>query len=172
MIAHSVRKGKKMINPHDFWFLEKWVPASLWQRRRNAFISLFIAPQTLSCAPCRKDLHNLLLRVTMRQTQMRKRFPSWAGENHRFWAGSVFDHINDHRQLRNTCETQIYRYLKSSGNRLKSTEKHHKSPEKIFSHCLGAGCRRFESCHSDQLSSKSRLLGGFSALIVRFSECD
>ena len=29
---------------------------------------------------------------------------------------------------------------------------------------LGAGCRRFESCHSDHLSWKNRLFGGFSAL--------
>ena len=79
----------------------------------------------------------------------RKRFPSWAGEKYRFWAGSVFDHINDHRQLRNTCETQVYRGLKSNGNRLKSTKKRYKSPEKIFPVSLGAGCRRFESCHSD-----------------------
>ena len=43
-------------------------------------ISLIIATQTLSCAPHRKDLHNLLLRVTMRQTETQKRFPSWAGE--------------------------------------------------------------------------------------------
>ena len=27
---------------------------------------------------------------------------------------------------------------------------------------LGAGCRRFESCHSDHLSQKNRLKGGFS----------
>ena len=33
---------------------------------------------------------------------------------------------------------------------------------------LGAGCRRFESCHSDHLSQKNRLLGGFSALKVHF----
>ena len=118
---------------------------------RRYFISLFIAPQTLSCALRRKDLHNPPLRVTMRQTEMRKRFPSWAGENHRVRTGSVFDHTNDHRQRRNTCETQIYRCLKSTGNRLKSTEKHYKSPEKIFSNCLGPRCRRFESCHSDQV---------------------
>ena len=28
-------------------------------------------------------------------------------KHHRFRAGSVFDHINDHRQLRTTCETQF-----------------------------------------------------------------
>ena len=36
---------------------------------------------------------------------------------------------------------------------------------------LGAGCRRFESCHSDHLSQKNRLKGGFSALLVQFSKC-
>ena len=44
----------------------------------------------------------------------------------------------------------------------------YKRVEKVFSISLGAGCRRFESCHSDHLSSKNRLLGGFSALKVCF----
>lgn len=34
----------------------------------------------LGCALRRKDLHNPPLRVTMRQTETQKRFPSWAGE--------------------------------------------------------------------------------------------
>lgn len=34
-------------------------------------------------------------------------------KNHRFGTGSVFDHINDHRQRRNTRKTQVQRDLKS-----------------------------------------------------------
>ena len=92
-----------------------------------------------------------------------------AVKNHRFRAGSVFDHIDDHRQLRDTCETQVYRCLKSIRNRLKSTEKHYKSPEKTVSLCLGAGCRRFESCHSDQTAADDIVCGGlFYSILVYF----
>ena len=33
----------------------------------------------------------------------------------------------------------------------------YKRAEKVFPISLGAGCRRFESCHSDHLSLKNRL---------------
>lgn len=33
---------------------------------------------------------------------------------------------------------------------------------------LGAGCRRFESCHSDQFSLKNRLFRRFFLITVRF----
>ena len=33
----------------------------------------------------------------------------------------------------------------------------YKQAKKVFSIPLGAGCRRFESCHSDHLSQKNRL---------------
>ena len=36
-------------------------------------------------------------------------------------------------------------------------ENRYKRAEKVFLISLGAGCRRFESCHSDHLSWKSRL---------------
>ena len=74
---------------------------------RKSPISLFIAPQTLSCAPRRKNLHNPVLRVTMRQTETQNASRPEPVKHHRFRAGSVFDHINDHRQLRTTCETQF-----------------------------------------------------------------
>ena len=151
---HTTKLQLCILDPRAFNFSRVQIHYRLknWRLSRGliySFISLFIAPQTLSCALRRKDLHNPVLRVTMRPTETRKRFPSWAGESHRFWAGSVFDHINDHRQLWNTCETQIYICLKSTGNRLKIMKKHYKSPEKIFPSCLGARCWEFESPHSD-----------------------
>lgn len=52
--------------------------------------SLFIAAQLLSCESGRKDLHNPPLRVTMRPTQMRKRFPSWVGAKSPVLGGKRF----------------------------------------------------------------------------------
>ena len=117
--------------------------------------SLFIAPQTLSCVLRRKDLHNLRSELQCDKCKCENASHPGPVNDHRFRAGSVFDHINDHRQLWTTCETQLQRGLKSTGNRPESTEKHYKSPEKIFSHCLGAGCRVFESPHSDHLRTES-----------------
>ncbi len=37
----------------------------------------------------------------------------------------------------------------------------YKQAKKVFSISLGAGCRRFESCHSDHLFQKNRLKGRF-----------
>lgn len=151
---HAAKLRLCILDPRAFNFsrVHVYYRLKIWRLSREDFIrpiSLFIAPQTLSGTFRRKHLNNPLVRVTIQTNRNEKRFPSWAGEKPPVWAGSVFDHINDHRQLRDTCETQIYRCLKSTGNRLKSAEKHYKSPEKIFSNCLGAGCRRFESCHSD-----------------------
>ena len=47
-------------------------------------------------------------------------------------------------------ETADLRAPKNIQYRAESTGKHHKSPQKIWFKRLGAGCRRFESCHSDQ----------------------
>ena len=37
----------------------------------------------------------------------------------------------------------------------------YKQAKKVFPISLGAGCRRFESCHSDQLPQKNRLFRRF-----------
>ena len=47
-------------------------------------------------------------------------------------AGSVFDHINDHRQHRSTRKTWFQRCPKSNQNQLKIVENHCKLPEKNF----------------------------------------
>jgi hypothetical protein len=60
------------------------------------------------------------------------------------------------------------RASKSKKNKQEMAKKRYKQAKKVFPISLGAGCRRFESCHSDHLSSKNRLLGGFSALKVCF----
>ena len=41
----------------------------------------------------------------------------------------------------------------------------YKQAKKVFSISLGAGCRRFESCHSDHLSQKNRLKRRFFCVI-------
>ena len=54
---------------------------------------------------------------------------------------------------------------KSKQNKLKSTKNRYKRVEKVFSISLGAGCRRFESCHSDHLSLENRLFRRFFCVI-------
>ena len=66
-------------------------------------------------------------------------------------------------------ETVETRVSKSSFSGIKGAKKERKMLEKSSTRYLGAGCRRFESCHSDQNSGKTAVFGGFSALKVQIS---
>ena len=67
-------------------------------------------------------------------------------------------------------ETVEIRASKSKWNKLKSAENRYKRAEKVFRISLGAGCRRFESCHSDHLSQKNRLFRRFFCVISSIFE--
>ena len=119
--------------------------------------SLSIAAQPLSCHPRRNHLHNRLSRVTMQPTAMRNASRPASVNIHRkpgrkrFWPHRLPQTALEHP------ETAELRASKSKWNKLKSAENRYKRVEKVFPISLGAGCRRFESCHSDHLSSKNRL---------------
>ena len=50
------------------------------------------------------------------------------------------------------------------------TKNRYKQAKKVFPISLGAGCRRFESCHSDHLSQKNRLKRRFFCVKSSFFE--
>ena len=49
-------------------------------------------------------------------------------------------------------------------------ENRYKRAEKVFPISLGAGCRRFKSCHSDHFSLKNRLFRRFFCVISSIFE--
>ena len=113
--------------------------------------SLSIAPQLLSYHPCRNHLHNRLLRVTMQPTATQNASRPAPVNFHRKPDGKRFW---PHRLPQTEhSETVEIRAPKSKQNKLKSAENRYKRAEKVFLIGLGAGCRRFESCHSDQKST-------------------
>ena len=65
------------------------------------------------CAPAENTCKTPRPELQSDQPEMRNAFHPGPVKNDRFGAGSVFDHINDYRQRRNTCEVQIQRCLKS-----------------------------------------------------------
>lgn len=85
-------------------------------------------------------------------------------KNHRFGAGSVFDHINDHRPRRNTRKAWFQRCLKSNQNKLKIAKSHCKLPGIILTNCL-TGFFFFTVSHRGSIST-SRGFSLFSVCII------
>ena len=126
----------------------------------GSLYSLFPASQNQKALPSGKQLHNLFCGGTM---ALEKEKPSRPVAMRIAAPGreSVFDHISDHRPARSTWKRWRQEVQKPGDIGAESMGKGWKELEKKFLRPLGAGCRRFESCHSDHLSSKNRLFRRF-----------
>ena len=146
-------------------------------------LSLCLSPRKL-CAASSAENTCIILCSELQSNQPETRNASRPGpvNNHRFGAGSVFDHINDHRQHRSTRKTWFQRCLKSNQNQLKIAKNHRKLPEIILSECLGPSVRGFKSlysyfiikvrvrsCRCSPFPNRTRRasVGGFAALRMR-----
>ena len=78
-----------------------------------------------------------------------------------FWPSTASDYV----------ETVLTRAPESIDFGLKSPEKPCKARKKSVQICLGARCRRFESCHSDQKSNSTLVVGLLFLLEMALRDC-
>ena len=64
-------------------------------------------------------------------------------------SGRCFDHIFSHRVVWNIWRQRFQRVVENNRNRAETAQNNRKSFKKCFNSYLGAGCREFESPHSD-----------------------